>query len=461
MGLIARRTKLIDFLVFLELVASLLLLVGVSSVWACPRECLCLSQIQVLCNTGNLTEIPHDFPRETQEIVITNQNISVIPPKTFSHLKQLRRLILDSNNISEVRPFAFKDLRDMVEISVQDNPISHLPGFAFAGIRNVTNLYLGYNRLTQIDGYAFAGTEHIQMLLLNNNPIKTVNSSAFSGLKNIEFLYLPAGVRRLQSDAFNGLENVGVLKLAYLDLTEMSPFTFRGLKSVRMLTIENSDLATIRKRAFHGMSNIGELKIANNKIDRIEDLSIPEEVANLTLKGNHILQIPPPSSLENIRVTSVKAIGNHFPCNCRVLFLLDSILARSEGEDMFMQQNKCISPFTLNGRTMSSMRQLGLLQQCHKEQMIQIEEEKEKHRKARTMKKERERQQKASEIAMDQSQMTVLDIGNFHDESSDEDTFENELEEQVSSHSSGALTLLLVKSWFKVLSFWSIFAILV
>lgn len=86
----------------------------------------------MLCNTGNLTEIPHDFPRETQEIVITNQNISVIPPKSrcqkmdqshvqtkvhsrhprivsaFSHLKQLRRLILDSNNISEVRPFAFK-----------------------------------------------------------------------------------------------------------------------------------------------------------------------------------------------------------------------------------------------------------------------------------------------------------------------------------------------------------------
>ncbi|TRY73791.1 hypothetical protein TCAL_01945, partial [Tigriopus californicus] len=413
----------------------------------------------VLCNTGNLTEIPQDFPRETQEIVITNQNISVILPKTFSHLKQLRRLILDSNNISEVRPFAFKDLRDMVEISVQDNPISHLPGFAFAGIRNVTNLYLGYNRLTQIDGYAFAGTEHIQMLLLNNNPIKTVNSSAFSGLKNIEFLYLPAGVRRLQSDAFNGLENVGMLKLAYLDLTEMSPFTFRGLKSVRMLVIENSDLATIRKRAFHGnstdsvmsgnvigidmiwdpilgMSAIGELNISNNKIDRIEDLSISEEVANLTLSGNHILQIPPPNTLANIRVGSVKAIGNHFPCNCRVLFLLDSILARSEGEDMFMQKNKCISPLNLNGRNMSSMRQLGFLQQCHKEQMIQEEEQKERDRKARTMKKERERQQKASEIASDQSEMTFMDISNFHKDSSDDGTFGNGSEEDdVLAHS--------------------------
>ena len=36
---------------------------------------------QVLCNTGNLTAIPMDFPNGTQEIVITNQNIKEIPQK--------------------------------------------------------------------------------------------------------------------------------------------------------------------------------------------------------------------------------------------------------------------------------------------------------------------------------------------------------------------------------------------
>ncbi len=35
---------------------------------------------QVLCNTGNLTSIPRNFPEEVQEIVITNQNITEIPP---------------------------------------------------------------------------------------------------------------------------------------------------------------------------------------------------------------------------------------------------------------------------------------------------------------------------------------------------------------------------------------------
>ena len=39
-----------------------------------------LSLFQVLCNTGKLTEIPRNFPPETQEITITHQNINSIPP---------------------------------------------------------------------------------------------------------------------------------------------------------------------------------------------------------------------------------------------------------------------------------------------------------------------------------------------------------------------------------------------
>ncbi len=45
---------------------------------------------------------------------------------------------------------------------------------------------------------------------------QTVNSSAFSGLKHVKFLFLPAGVKNLESDAFNGLEHIDKLKLAYL-----------------------------------------------------------------------------------------------------------------------------------------------------------------------------------------------------------------------------------------------------
>ena len=170
----------------------------------------------------------------------------------FSRLRHLKKLNLDSNNITEIKAFAFKGLSDMTEISLQNNPIRTLSSFAFSGIRNVSNLMLGHNQLSVIEGSAFAATEMIQMLILNNNPIKTVESQAFTGLKLVKFIFLPAGVRHLRADAFSGLEMVDKLKLAYLDLSELAPFTFRGIKRLRSLTIENSDLATIRSNAFAG-----------------------------------------------------------------------------------------------------------------------------------------------------------------------------------------------------------------
>lgn len=49
-----------------------------------------------------------------------------------------------------------------------------------------------------------------------------------------------------------------------------------------------------------GIGSLGELRIAKNKIDRIEDFSLPNAVGKLVLKGNHILDIPSPRALANL-----------------------------------------------------------------------------------------------------------------------------------------------------------------
>ncbi len=57
-----------------------------------------------------------------------------------------------------------------------------------------------------------------------------------------------------------------------------------------------------------GLERVGELKIAHNKIDRIEDFSISNEVSRLTLRGNHVLEIPTPDAMENIQVSNVSCL---------------------------------------------------------------------------------------------------------------------------------------------------------
>ena len=86
----------------------------------CPKQCLCLSEIQVimtpqhtklhhsynlnslisqvLCNTGNITQFPRKLPNVTQDISITNQNIKMIP-KYVSHASRSHQFTTLGNNI--------------------------------------------------------------------------------------------------------------------------------------------------------------------------------------------------------------------------------------------------------------------------------------------------------------------------------------------------------------------------
>ena len=56
-----------------------------------------------------------------------------------------------------------------------------------------------------------------------------------------------------------------------------------------------------------GMSEVEELNIVKNKIDRIEDFSIPSPnvIRSITLDGNHILEIPTLAALSEMRVDKV------------------------------------------------------------------------------------------------------------------------------------------------------------
>lgn len=266
------------------------------------------------------------------------------------------------------------------------------------------------------------------MLLLNDNPIKEVKPNAFSGLKKVEFVFLPAGVRHLGPRAFDGLERVGMLKLAYLDLHELQPNTFYGLNEVRTLVIENSDLATIRAGAFQGMRNVGELKIVNNKIDDIEDFTLgSNEVKNLTFRGNHILRVPIAAAVNAINVnvvsqslTSAQCINcnhyyyyyqvvwddNHFPCSCRILFLLESNLANNNnnrGKESFMSRNKCISPGNLKGRPIRDMERRGILAECDKHgfsrEERKVKQRETQRKRLRIIEKMRKKQQEREKMA--------------------------------------------------------------
>ncbi|KAL3265477.1 hypothetical protein HHI36_009681 [Cryptolaemus montrouzieri] len=322
----------------------------------CPTECICLSQTQVLCNSGGLREIPLKLlPITVEHLSLTKNHFPVIRSDSFAGLKHLKKLSLDGNNISLIKPFAFRGLPRLRELSIQQTPLTTVPRFAFAGLQNITSIILSHNRIKQVESYAFAGTTNLKILVLTNNPIVKLESNSFSGLIGVDRLAFPSGIRTIEADAFNGLDTVNHLKLSFMDLPGVEESTFRGLTNIGVFSIQESDLGTIESDAFNSLSNIKTLNVLNNKIDLILGINITQEhnIGVLRFQGNHILEIPKSETL-NIIVNKLIIKSNHFPCDCHIHNLLEGPFANGSMSE-FISDNYCISPLEMNGRPISHL----------------------------------------------------------------------------------------------------------
>ncbi|XP_060531145.1 chondroadherin-like isoform X2 [Cylas formicarius] len=323
---------------------------------SCPPECLCLSQTQVLCNSGGLRDIPLKLlPSTVEHLSLTRNHFPIIKSDSFAGLRYLRKLSLDGNNISIIKPFAFRGLPRLRDLSIQQTPLETVAQFAFAGLQNITSIYLSHNKIRRVEGYAFAGTTNLRSLVLTNNPITKLDSNAFSGLTNVERISFPSGIRVLEPDCFNGLDTVGYIKLAFMDLPGLKRGIFRGLTNINVLSIQESDLGNIDGDAFDEMTYVRTLNFLNNKIDSVQWLNwtVEQHIGHVKFQGNHILEVPRPETLL-VEVEKLTVISNHFPCDCHIHSLLDGPLANGSMLE-FISKNYCISPLEVNGMPMSNI----------------------------------------------------------------------------------------------------------
>ncbi|XP_058060235.1 phospholipase A2 inhibitor beta isoform X1 [Anopheles bellator] len=338
---------------------------GTLLVQCCPLECICLSQTQVMCNTGALREIPlKAIPVTVEQLSLTKNYFPIVKSDAFGGLRALRKLSLDGNNITTIKPFAFRGLPRLRDLSIQHTPLATVASFAFAGLQNVSQILLAHNKILRIEGYAFAGAVNIRLINLVDNPTMTIETNAFSSLSNVDKLILPSGIRSIEPDAFFGLEIVGLMKLSFMDLASLVPYTFRGLTHVKVLSLQESDLGVIRPAAFEGLVHVEVLNILNNKIDAIQELNVTaaNRIRVLRIQGNHLLETPEPGAIVLEGIDTLHVNSNYFPCGCSIHTLLESPLANgtyvahgSVPAGDFLSKNFCISPLEVNGLPMSAI----------------------------------------------------------------------------------------------------------
>jgi Leucine-rich repeat (LRR) protein len=106
---------------------------------------------------------------------LDGNQISEIPSKCFTSLKNLEKLWIFENRITILNSDSFDGLQSLQILSLYTNEISDLPVGVFGQLKNLQELSLRNNQLTTIHSDSFGVHIQLTTIRLDNNKINAID----------------------------------------------------------------------------------------------------------------------------------------------------------------------------------------------------------------------------------------------------------------------------------------------
>lgn len=181
----------------------------------CETGCQCRGELKfTLCAKALFTQIPTTIPPSTELLDLSENELTIIPARSFPAIRKLRVLLLQDNNIRSVADGAFSQLDFLQKLDLSRNNISSLgEGFSL-GLGSLRELLLADNQLKSLDGRSLSYLDGLQRLNLTGNNIHSIQMRAFGGMSQLRQLHLQGNrVTTLESGVFSMLRSLEVLNL--------------------------------------------------------------------------------------------------------------------------------------------------------------------------------------------------------------------------------------------------------
>lgn len=218
----------------------------------CEPGCDCRGDLRfTICSRVSFTQLPSRVPPTTELLDLSDNNITVVPERSFSMNRKLRMLLLQNNNISVVEDGAFSQLEFLQKLDLSRNRISTLNEGFSAGLGFLRELQLANNRLTGLDSGCFLHLDGLQRLNLSGNPIHSIQVRSFAPMSTLRQLHLEGNrLTSLRSGIFSMLRSLEVLNLAGNRISETETGVFKPLTSMTLLNLANNKLTSIYFKTF-------------------------------------------------------------------------------------------------------------------------------------------------------------------------------------------------------------------
>ena len=258
----------------------------------------------VICDYQQRSDIPTDFPLDTEHIMFGGNNITelsrdftfpalsklrkldlhmvnlrTIGADAFRHLPALETLILSDNRIATLDARAFRGLTALRHLDLERNMIDDLPDTVFTGMK-LESLWLTSNRLKSIGSDTFEGSSVVN-LKLSGNAIGNPHANAFAPLKDsLNTLIFNDNRQQLKlgTAAFLGV-NLTELSLAYSLLDSDTSF-LEHVNTIRLdLSGNRLPINSLNLLSYTSLSNVQYLRLSNMSLTEISSELLPNSRA--------------------------------------------------------------------------------------------------------------------------------------------------------------------------------------
>ncbi|XP_050344116.1 connectin-like [Nymphalis io] len=286
-----------------------------------------------------------DELKNVAKLTFTNTRgvpIKFIPKNALKHTNALLKLEVKYGNIAIIEPFAFANLSHVKEIILTDNQITVLKTNAFAHHGDLTTIGLDTNAIVEINRDVFIDLPSLEKIYLTSNKITTIHDRAFVHLTNLRELEIDRNnLFTLNSETFSGLKKLEKLDLSGNSLEVIGDNTFVPLKNLRSLNLEGNKIQMLDEKAFKGLSKLNSLSLAHNVLTEIDNDKIFDGLKALSLmnlKGNQLRTLKPEVMAPIVKnfysnVSSLNVEDNNFPCDCRLDWFIN-LMNRTESSHL-------------------------------------------------------------------------------------------------------------------------------
>ncbi|CAL1677582.1 unnamed protein product [Lasius platythorax] len=282
---------------YCNLVMSLLLIVCNKCLCDICKTCICsaLNEGAIIdCHDRhlginealNFDLLTLDQHQPLNKLILSKNNIVLLPINELKNLKHLKKLDLSQNQLDNIHSDIFKNLNDLEDLNYSHNL---LWGFDISILNidsSLSKFNLSHNQISSLEKSSENITTKLKVLDVSHNKLNNLNF--FDDLLELE--YLDLSFNKLFSLPVKSLLRLQHLKILYINNNHLLDLNLQNLPlSLLELYAENNFINCLSLQK----SLIYTLNIQNNRIFNIyKNLTLLEGLKDLNINGNSLSEFP-------------------------------------------------------------------------------------------------------------------------------------------------------------------------